>query len=335
MKNIKIYKSKYYNYIFNLENGYFARWGEFVKDDPKFSPVGPEIADIEIGTICHGLGTPCSFCYKANSPKGEYMSFEKFKKVFNKFPKTLTQIAFGLGDIDSNPDLWKICEYCLKNEVVPNITINGARLNNEIVQNLVKYMGAVAVSHYDDDICFNAIKKLIDNGAKQINIHKLLAKETLESCYDLIKKVKSDSRLKKLNAVVFLSLKNKGSRNNFKIISQKEFNELVKSIIDSKINYGFDSCGSTKFLKSIKDSQNESKLTTFIEPCESSLFSIYVNVKGEAFPCSFCENEKKWKKGIDLIHINDFMKQLWKNKRICSFRTDLLDNNRKCPVFKI
>ena len=99
------------------------------------SVFGPEIADIEISTICHGIPpvgmdkpVPCKFCYKSNSGRGENMSLDTFKQIFHKFPRSLTQIAFGIGDIDSNPDLWNIMRYCRDNNyqfIVPNVTVNG------------------------------------------------------------------------------------------------------------------------------------------------------------------------------------------------------------------
>jgi len=73
-----------YNYVFNMSNGYFCRWGATKEEDPRFSPCGPEIADIEISTACSGLeGIPCRFCYKSNKTTGDYMSFEKFRTIFH------------------------------------------------------------------------------------------------------------------------------------------------------------------------------------------------------------------------------------------------------------
>jgi len=329
-KKVKALKSEDYNYIFFKNNGLFLRWGKTKKEDPDYSKYGPELADIEISTICSGLGKPCPWCYKSNTSKGKNMLLPQFKKVFEKLPKTITQIAFGIGDIDSNPDMFKIFKFCRDKGVIPNVTINGFGLTNKIAKKLFNFCGAVAVSHYDDKICFDAIKKLTDLGMKQINIHKLLAKETLNSCFDLIEKIKKDERLKKLNAVVFLSLKPKGKRNNFTQLSQGEFNKLTYKLLENKINYGFDSCSANKFLNSVKGHKNYEVFKTYIEPCESSRFSIYINVDSEVFPCSFCEDI------IKPTSLEDF----WNKKEIVSFRKKLLkynDNNGcvKCPVYKI
>ena len=123
-------RSSGYNYNFNMKTGYFERWGKTFEDDPKFAPA-PEIVDFEVGCKC-SFG--CPFCYKNNTPNGGTTSFETFKSCFDKFPKSVCQIAFGIGDIDSVPDLWKMMEYCRVNKVIPNITINGDRLTDYYIR---------------------------------------------------------------------------------------------------------------------------------------------------------------------------------------------------------
>jgi len=199
-----------YNFEFNKVTGRFDRWGKTYDDDPVLAPHGPEIADIEISTVCHGVAGvgPCKFCYKCNSAVGENMSFEVFKTVFSKLPRTLTQIAFGIGDLDANPDLWKILQHCRDNGVVPNITINGDRLNDDLADRLIRLCGAVAVSRYAprQDICYDAVQRL-SQGLSQVNIHMMLSTETYDECLTLLREAKTDPRLEKLNAVVFLDRK--------------------------------------------------------------------------------------------------------------------------------
>ncbi len=329
--NVKFVKSEEYNYIFNMENGFFARWGKNKRDDPEYSPFGPEILDIEVSTICSGS---CPWCYKSNTTNGKNMSFETFKLIFDKFPKNLIQIAFGIGDLDANQDLWKMFEYCQKNQVVPNITINGYKINEKWAKRLAKYCGAVAVSHYNDEYCFNAVELLINVGIKQVNIHKLVTKETLKGCYDLIDKTKNDVRLSSLNAIILLSLKQKGRGKDFHAISQVEFSDLVQYALNQKISIGFDSCSAKKFLKIIQNNEKKKFLEMMIESCESNCFSQYINVEGIAYPCSFLEGELMYE-GIDVIKVNNFIDDIWFNEKIKRFRKKLIRNKRICPVFKI
>lgn len=89
----KIVRSKGYNYQFNKKTGFFARWGKKKEDDPQIAPT-PEILDIEVTTKCTGITTPdgknhlCKFCYKSNTPDGDNMLFETFKKILDNFKIT-------------------------------------------------------------------------------------------------------------------------------------------------------------------------------------------------------------------------------------------------------
>ena len=78
------------------------------------------------------------------------------------------------------------------------------------------------------------------------------------------------------------------------------------------------------------------------EPCESSLFSLYLNVNAEAFPCSFLEGETNWETGIDIAKCKNFIYDVWNEKRIVEFRENLIktaNNNelncRECPRYKV
>ncbi len=334
---IKTVKSKDYNYLFNYTNGFFARWGSTKEEDPQMSNFGPEIADIEISTSC-SFG--CSWCYKTNTKEGSNMSLETFKNVFHKLPKNLTQIAFGIGDIGANKDLWKIMSYCRENDynkVVPNITVHGRGLNKTATKNLATLCGAIAVSRYNNtNVCYNAVDKLYKasqkEGAtlKQVNIHQLLSEETYESCFQLLEDVKSDKRLEGLNAVVFLLLKPKGGRNKMnKITDVKKFQKLFEAAQAKGIAVGMDSCSAPLMLKTAV-ATDQKELIPSIEPCESTLFSIYMNVDGEVFPCSFTEGTPGWETGIDMKNVSSFLKDVWFSERLAGWRGSLTDSTKGC-----
>ena len=334
---MKVFKSPSYNFIFNENNGFFARWGKTELDDPEYSPFGPEILDIEISTIC---SKGCSWCYKSNGYQGKNMSFETFKSIFSKFPKHLTQIAFGVGDIDANPDLWKIMNHCRENGVVPNITINGERMTDDIYNKLVKTCGAVDVSLYDKDTCYSAVKALTDRGMEQVNIHALLSNETYMDCYTALLDRIIDPRLKKLNAVVFLWLKPKGEKNNFyQLSSEKKFKDLIETAIETGGKFGFDSCTAPMFLRAVQDSPEFELYKTMAESCESGLFSGYINVDANYFPCSFVEGVGIWASGIGVLAYENF-EEIWHHPLVekCITRSlSNIDNNgcRKCMVYDL
>jgi len=342
-KKFKICKSSDYNFIFNKANGFFARWGKTKDDDPNFSPFGPELADIELTTICKGVdGKLCPFCYKSNSPTGENMSFKTFKTIFKNLPNTITQIAFGVdSQSTSNPEVFEIMQYCRTKGVIPNITISD--ISSGTAKKLVNVYGAVAVSCYENkNICYNIVKSLTDKGLTQTNIHFMIAEETYEQAKEVLNDILTDPRLKKLNAIVFLSLKKKGRGKSFTPLSKNKFKQIVEFSLKNDISIGFDSCSAPKFLESVQSHSDLKNFEKCSEPCESSAFSLYCNVKGQFFPCSFVEGEKGWENGLDLINLNNFLKDIWFHPKTVEFREKLLSttaNNvlkcRECPIFDI
>lgn len=363
----KILYSKEYNYIFRKNDGFFLRFGKIrlsdlldlmssvEKDDinyisklkfpdASYEITMPEILDIEISTICSGVPTivnnptPCQFCYKRNTKNGENMSFETFKKIFDKLPKSITQIAFGIGDLDGNPDLRQIFQYTLDNEVIPNLTINGYGLNPKNIETL-KLTGAVAVSNYNKDITYNAIKTLTDLGKTQINIHNMICEETYDKTMELFNDSLTDKRLEKLNAIVLLSLKKKGRAvEGFNNLSFEKFKKTVLFALDNQISIGFDSCTAFKFQKALIGTQYEGQFDNCIESCESSLYSTYIDVQGNYFPCSFSEGSKNWIEGISVLDCNDFLKDVWRNPKTLEFKRNLLELKKEkigCPIYDI
>jgi len=328
--DIKTCQSSDYNWIFDTDTGKFARWGKTCDDDPIMAPM-PEILDIEISTICH---QGCSFCYKSNTSVGKNMTLDEFKEIFSKLDtRQLTQIAFGIGSIDASPYLYDIMQYCRDNDVVPNITINSFRMTDYDYEMLAKLAGAVAVSAYDFNSCFNCVQRLSEAGLKQVNIHQLLSNETFDDCAKLARASKTDTRLVNLNAIVYLSLKEKGSRNIFTPVKDiKKYKELIDYLFENEIRFGFDSCEANNFLKVLKEYPDKyDAIAKMVEPCESSLFSYYINVDGIAYPCSFSEGVIE---GIDLKTVDKFS-DIWSNPTTEEFRTRLLNNNRSCPLYNL
>ena len=327
----KIVRSKNFNCNFDKKTGYTEVWGKTKEDDPSYAPF-PLIADFEISTICYGK---CKFCYKGNTPNGQNMSLETFKKILDKLTPLLHQIAFGADSTGTaNPEMWDIMDYCLEKGVVPNITL--ADISDEVADKLAARCGAVAVSVYDYDTCYNSIKKLTDRGMEQVNIHAFLSLQTYEKCLKVIDDMKNDPRLSKMNALVFLSLKKKGrATKGFDQLPQEMFNTLVTKCRETGINYGFDSCGAHKAFEAHKHLENFENIKQAITPCESTRESSYVDVNGDFFPCSFSAGEKGWEEGIDVVNCDDFIKDVWNHPRVIEFRNNLLKNNCNCPIYDI
>lgn len=338
--HFKNLRSKEANYNFDKLTGRMYTWGRTLFEDAGKFPA-PTLLDIEVTTRCTGVnGKVCPFCYKANTPNGKNMSFETFKTILDKFPKTLTQIAFGAdATLESNPELWAMMKYAKEKGVVPNITC--AQISDRIADKLARYCGAVAVSRYEDkDVCYNSVYKLTSRGMKQVNIHLMISEETYNTAIETINDFLSDSRLKNLNAIVCLSLKRKGRGIGYTSLSQEKFKTLVDLAIRNKVGLGFDSCSSLKVFKSFEGYEHKEIIKHSIIPCESTLESSYISVDGEFFPCSFMEGVEGWESGLDVINCRDFIEDIWDNPRTEEFRKSLLATEktnfcRTCPFYEV
>lgn len=350
-EKIKVIQSENFNHYFRKSDGLSMTWGKIPEEDPEMCPYGPLIADIEISTICKGITNssgrqvPCSFCYKANTAKGKNMSLSTFREIFAKFPKSLGQVAFGIGSIEANEDLFSIMEYCRYNPlgrvVIPNITINGEDLSDYHVSMLAKLCGSIAISHYNDEKCFSAVKRLSDAGMKQVNIHQIINDDKLDECFSLVNKY-INKEIPGLNAIVFLTMKPKGRGINCSKLTNKEkYKELIDLALSNNVPIGFDSCGCTNFLSVIKDRSNYQQLQQVSEPCESfGLFSCYIDVNGDYFPCSFCSGQPGWERGISVLECNDFVKDIWLSEKVSYWRNLAIQNNRcekakSCLIFNL
>lgn len=288
-------------------------------------------------------------CYKSNTPNGKYMSFESFKKLLDKFPHIVTkdgrkewflnQIAFGVdAHCKTNPDVWKIFEYCRDNRIIPNLT--AAQLDEETAQNIAKYCGACAISRYDEkNVCYDAVDLLTRKyGMKQVNIHQIVAEFSEENIWETLKDIKTDERLKNLNAIVFLSLKQKGRGVVQQPLSQEKYAKIIQYCMDNDIRYGSDSCGAGKLLKSLTPEQYQ-QVISVVEPCEATKFSFYCDVDGMYYPCSFMANEDgDWKDGINMFEIKDFLKEVWNHSKTTTFREKVKKCNEcldGCCHFKV
>ena len=231
-----------------------------------------------------------------------------------------------------NPDMKEIFEWSKSHGVAPNVTVNGEGITDEWARWLADTCGAVAVSLYDKDKTYNTIDKLYKAGMKQVNIHYMIANETIPRLVGLIDEIalKKDPRLKGLNTLVLLSLKSKGRGVHFTSISQGQFDVICDLMIAHKLNIGFDSCSADKVKKWAKARGLFKQFKNMIEPCESTIYSSYINERGEFFPCSFMESEPGWEKGIDVASAENLLKDVWYAKNTSIFRDKVIKCRKSC-----
>ena len=230
-------------------------------------------------------------------------------------------------------------EYCREFDVIPNYTCNGVDMTQKVAEKSVKLCGAIALSVCSNyQATLNAIDRLHKLNFKQVNIHVVAMESTFELIKKLIYAKRKDKRLKGLNAIVMLRYKPKGTNaGKFKQMTKEQYAELLKLAEEQKVGIGFDSCSAPMYLSIIQDDKEYKAKSICAEPCESSLFSSYINSYGEFFACSFCEGEKgtMWETGIDVLHCKDFITDVWQHEKTKQFREKLLNNCRNCPMFEL
>lgn len=283
-------------------------------------------------------------CYKNNKAKpATNMTLDTFKKILDKFPRSLTQIAFGITGVQTNPDFIPMMEYSRSKGIVPNFTLSGIDITPDLALKVSRLVGALAVSAYESDknVCYNTVKIFTDLGLKQTNIHLLVSNETMDFVYEVLNDRLSDSRLANMNAIVFLGVKPKGrAAAGYSSVPKEEYSKLVEFCLKNSIAFGFDSCSAPKFEASVKASSMsksiKKRMLEASESCESSIFSSYINVFGEYWHCSFSENEEGIK-SVNVLKVDDFVADVWNAPVVRKFRNKLLegeiDGTRHCPVY--
>lgn len=339
-----------YNYYYNKITGETFRYGQTVDCNPEMCNLGPEILDLEISVNgCPTIGgANCKYCYKNNTNAAPInMSFETFVEIISRFPKNLSQIAFGITGMETNPDFPKMLQYCYENGITPNYTTSGAGITKEklrdpnsqirkVIDATSKYCGAVAVSCYtgNKELCYNTMKLLhaASLGRLHINMHIVLSKDNMNHIFDVLQDIK-DGKLQLMRNVVFLRIKPVGRAAKMDTsLSIQEMAQVIDYCDNFNIGYGFDSCSAMNAIEIYKK-QERFDLIKYCEPCESSKFSSYINVKGEYWHCSFCEN-LAGHSGIDVLNY-DNINSIWLGGEIEKFRNPENRVSKSCQAFDL
>ena len=278
-----------YNCFFSKTTGLNIRFGKEVDDDPVCCELGPEILDLEIsvgGCPPVSGSSNCKYCYKNNTNRApENMSFETFKKIVDSFPVNLSQIAFGITGLKTNPDLSKMLAYCREVGIVPNLTTVGADMDDEALDMLCKHCGAVAVSCYTGakELCYKTIKQIHDyakskyNRDMHVNMHIVVSKDNMPHLREVLKDI-ADKKVDGLKSVVLLRIKPKGRASHMNChVSKDIYRELVTFCLSNNISFGFDSCSATPVMEVLTE-LGHPELCASCEKCEAGLLSSYINV---------------------------------------------------------
>lgn len=342
---LTVNESHTYNCFFSKISGLNIRFGKNLKDDPQYCGLGPEILDLEVSV--NGC-TPvkgscnCKYCYKNNNNSTPTnMTFETFKLIMSKFPKNLSQIAFGITGLNTNPDLIKMLEYSVDNGIIPNLTTVGADMTDKIKDALCKNCGAVAVSCYPGakELCYSTINDLKQYAEKvykkdmHINMHIVVSEDNAKHIFEVLDDIAS-KKVKGLRSIVFLRIKPKGRAEKLNCkISPELYEKIIKFCIKNNISFGFDSCSAKSVMKVLSNIGME-HLCNNCESCESSSLSSYINVNGEYCSCSFVEGRLDVIKPLKVLDYNTFS-DLWNSESVVNIRNVTAKCEESCPWYKL
>lgn len=333
-----------YNCFFDKKSGFNLRFGKELEDDPAYCELGPEILDLEVsvnGCVPVRGSENCRYCYKCNTnAKPTNMSFETFKKIIDSFPKNLSQVAFGITGLQTNPELPRMIEYCREVGIIPNLTTVGADMDESMKDVLCKHCGAVAVSCYTGakDLCYRTIKELKLHAQEKykkdmhINMHILLSKDNKSHLMEVLKDI-ADGAVEGLKSVVLLRIKPCGRAKSMDCtIPLSLYEEVVKYCFENDISFGFDSCSAARVIE-VLNKLGKPELAQCCEPCESSKLSSYINVKGEYWSCSFVERTD-FMKPVNALNYKNAT-EWWNSDEVKRIRFYDHPACKSCPIYEL
>jgi MoaA/NifB/PqqE/SkfB family radical SAM enzyme len=167
----------------------------------------------------------------------------------------------------------------------------------------------------------------------------MVSEETLYKCYKALEDCRKDPRLKGLHALVFLAFKDTSGTSKYHPLTVAHWKQLMDIAMVYQavygIHIGFDTCSAPMFVKTIEKHPKFEGIMESVEGCESYRFSIYINVRGLAYPCSFLEN---YYDGENVLKTK--FSKIWDGIDARSHRAGLNATNmyygiKRCPVHKM
>ena len=339
------YKDNKFNFIelFNDETGTLVRSnvlnnGVETQQIPLMRSF-PELLDIGImgackagkSGLCKNAGVDCYQNGMCSTAKD--MELCDYVEIINQCKGRVFQIALGgAGDPNKHDFFEDILKVTRENKIVPNYTTSGYGLTDKEVELTKKYCGAVAVSYYSKlDSCGNednkstidAIKRFINAGCIT-NIHYVLSKKSIK---EAVYRVKHNVFPKGINAVIFLLYKPVGLASKEYVLDfeDSDYLELISliSLVNCSWRYGFDTCQSPAIYNHTSNIALES-----IEFCEAARFSMYIDSKSIAYPCSF---------GIESANFSvnlkgRTLKEAWESSQFDEFRNRQINKCNNCNI---
>ena len=337
------YKDNKYSFVelFNDETGTLIRSNVLDNgiETERLPPMRsfPELIDIGIMGACDaGKSGLCKNagvdCYQSGMISHEKnMSFDDYASIIAQCKGRTFQIALGgAGDPNKHEAFEEILHITRENRIVPNYTTSGYGLTDREIELTRKYCGAVAVSYYSkldeygNENCpatISAIERFVAKGCVT-NVHYVLSKKSIK---EAVYRVKNGAFPSGINAVIFLLYKPVGIASQEYVLdyANPDYLELLRLVTSVSCNwkYGFDTCQSPAIYKYASNIA-----TVSIEFCEAARFSMYINSKCLAFPCSFGIDD--YSLSVDLnCHT---LQEAWYSENFSKFRKQQVEKCVHC-----
>jgi radical SAM protein with 4Fe4S-binding SPASM domain len=147
------------------------------------------------------------------------------------------------------------------------------------------------------------------------NLHFILNSETISLATAFLKGY-FDTRIGEINAVVFLTYKSAGRANKIDcLIADSSLDEFLFWVSNArtKVRFGFDACFVPQILR------KTTLEPLWVDSCECSFFSVYIDEKLNVKPCSFSTDPRF------TFNLHDFDFQFIWEKTFENYRTILFE----------
>lgn len=295
-------------------------------------PKTPRKVQIEITNICN---LNCKMCFRGFlNVEEQHMDFEIFKKAVDHSRGAEEIILTGWGEPLSYPQIAEAIKYCHDSGFQTRLTTNGILLTNELAERLINAgLDVIAFSLEsltDSDSFGHIVRNQIENIkglAKKENHPRIVIQTTMRRGEDVLELIRFAQEIKASVNLVrldnrFIDMK----RPDFK--EEKELVERAVQLGDSigvEVNCFHHSLGKGLFRMLFK------KLKWFLgeKRCLKLYNEAYVNLKGELTPCCNLPNYQ-----IGSV-LEESVSNLWKSKKLQSFRKDWRKVCQKCDSGQI
>lgn len=284
---------------------------------------------IDIGNICNLKCPLCPTGTNNKKRKKTLMSFDIYKKIFNKIKKYAFQVKlYNWGEPFLNKDLFKIIDYTKKNKVGVVLSSNFNIITDEMIDYLIKSNVDKLIISLDgaDEKSYSAYRKGGDFNKVIENIKKLLKrKHELKSKKPVVvwqylinkKNIKLVKKAKKLSKMFGIKIKFEKFQISQEIVKKSQI--INKNLVNEWV---------PKYLR--KDPKNY--LFVIKAPCHFLWKRLIINSDGSISPCCAIYDSN-----TDFANIlKNSLKQVWNNNNFLSARSMfsnkryLFENNTIC-----